>query len=339
MEIQDYNKKKADIQKAISSLETQIKSKNPEKQEKASELRELEKQTTSIQPTIDDINSLLNQFGFKAFSLIKTPSGNTYRLVRPDGAEAKTTLSEGEKSFVCFLYFYHLLKGSMSESGMTDDRIVVFDDPVSSLDSDILFIVSSLIRKLIEETRGGKTTIKQIFIMTHNVYFHKEITFNKNRHSGDKLSDETFWMIQKNDNGPKIQNYDKNPISTSYDLLWSEVRNRQQSSQTIQNALRRILENYFKILGHIDFDLICDKFEGTDKLICKSLFSWVNDGSHSSLDDVYISIENTQIDNYLRVFRRIFDKMGHMGHYKMMMGDAYVEEPSTNNNEEANNAL
>ena len=53
-------------------------------------------------------------------------------------------MSEGEKTFVTFLYFYHLLKGSESDSGMTTDRIVVFDDPVSSLDSDVLFIVSRL---------------------------------------------------------------------------------------------------------------------------------------------------------------------------------------------------
>ncbi|MFH0083694.1 AAA family ATPase, partial [Pseudomonas aeruginosa] len=71
------------------------------------------------------------------------------------GMDAKETLSEGERTFVTFLYFYHLLKGSDSESGVTTDRIVVFDDPVSSLDSDILFIVSSLIKALFDEVRQG----------------------------------------------------------------------------------------------------------------------------------------------------------------------------------------
>ena len=34
------------------------------------------------------------------------------------------------------------------------------------------------------------------------------------------------------------------------------------------------------------------------------------------------------LDNYLKVFRSIFDKSGHAAHYKMMMGDAFVDEPA-----------
>ncbi|MEZ1875797.1 AAA family ATPase, partial [Pseudomonas aeruginosa] len=91
------------------------------------EIAELERATTSIQPTIDAINTLLASFGFHGFSLAKADSGTAYVLRRPDGMDAKETLSEGERTFVTFLYFYHLLKGSDSESGVTTDRIVVFD--------------------------------------------------------------------------------------------------------------------------------------------------------------------------------------------------------------------
>jgi wobble nucleotide-excising tRNase len=165
--------------------------------------------------------------------------------------------------------------------------------------------------------------------MTHNVYFHKEITFNKKRKSG-KLKEETFWIIRKTESGSKIEWYNENPITTSYDLLWAEVRNKNKSPLMIQNVLRRILENYFKILGGIDFDSICDRFDGKEKLICKSLFSWVSDGSHFALDDVYISMDNTQIDSYLKVFKNIFLKMNHFEHYKMMMGNSEESEDAAN---------
>ena len=62
-------------------------------------------------------------------------------------------------------------------------------------------------------------------------------------------------------------------------------------------------------------------FNGKEKLICKSLFSWVNDGSHAVYDDLYVSIDDSQVDNYLNVFRAIFEKSGHSAHYKMMMGE------------------
>jgi len=31
------------------------------------------------------------------------------------------------------------------------------------------------------------------------------------------------------------------------------------------------------------------------------------------------------VRNYLKVFRNIFEKTGHGGHYKMMMGDDFVD--------------
>ena len=92
--------------------------------------------------------------------------------------------------------------------------------------------------------------------------------------------------------------------------------------------MRRILENYFKILGGIEFDELCKMFEGREMIICKSLCSWVHDGSHYAHDDLYVSIDDSMVENYLKVFRAIFVKSGHLAHYKMMMGDAFAEEPA-----------
>ena len=50
--------------------------------------------------------------------------------------------------------------------------------------------------------------------------------------------------------------------------------------------------------------------EGRDKLICQSLFSWVNDGSHSIHDDLYINHGEQTNEAYLRVFREVFEKAG-----------------------------
>lgn len=323
-----YDTKLDGLTKAIAGMTAKIATAATNTRTKAAEIRTLEKETTSIQPTIDWINALLSSFGFRGFSLVKADNGTCYKLVRSDGADAKETLSEGEKTFVTFLYFYHLLKGSDSETGMTTDRVVVFDDPVSSLDSDILFIVGSLIKGLFDEVRAGTGHVKQIFVLTHNVYFHKEITFNPRRSNNEAMkSEETFWVVRKSDLISKVEKHTSNPIKTSYELLWSEVRRSDHSNLTIQNTLRRILENYFKILGGVDPDDTCAKFDGKEKLICKSLFSWVNDGSHFAHDDLYVSIDDSIVETYLKVFRAIFEKSDHLAHYKMMMGDAYVDAP------------
>ena len=313
-----YKRRKTCLEAAIESLNQGIANKQIEKEKKISETRMLEKHLTSIQPTIDEINALLSSFGFTGFAISKSKKDGYYSIVRPDGTEAKETLSEGERSFVTFLYFYHLLKGSTSESGMTKNRIVVIDDPVSSLDNDILFIVSNLIKRLFGDVRSGTGHIKQVFVLTHNVYFHKEITFNQRRTSG-AMREETFWVVKKIDRFSVAKKHEDNPVKTSYELLWNEVKDENRSILTIQNTLRRILENYFKILGNINNDEITDKFEGEEKQVCGSLFSWLHDGSHNALDDLYISCDATMVDTYLDVFKKIFKKSGHLAHYNMMM--------------------
>ncbi|TAG44131.1 MAG: AAA family ATPase [Betaproteobacteria bacterium] len=320
----DYKTKKAELEGAIRSIDDKVKTFSQNTRTLDIAIRELEKQTTSVKPTIDAINSLLASFGFHGFSLAITDSGTAYKLVRADKSNAKETLSEGEKTFVTFLYFYHLLKGSDTESGITTDRVVVFDDPVSSLDSEILFIVGSLIKKVFDEARGNSSLIKQVFVMTHNVYFHKEVSFN-NLRTDKALKDETFWVVRKPAKHSKLEKHQGNPIQTSYELLWSEVRNPNPSLLTIQNVMRRILENYFKFFGGIEPREICAKLPGKDQIICNSLLSWINDGSHFAHDDIFVSLDQGAVSSYLDVFHRIFKLADHEAHYKMMMGNAYTE--------------
>lgn len=319
--IKTYTGKVNALNKAIAALEGQIKAKEGEKSKKEAEIRSLEKQTTTIQPTIDAINGLLQSFGFVSFKLAKSEKEGFYKIVRDDGGDAKETLSEGERTFITFLYFYHYLQGSATDSGMTTDRVVVFDDPVSSLDSDVLFIVSSLIRRLVSEVEKGTGHIKQVFILTHNVYFHKEVTFDKRRPLNGVLNIESFWLVRKLNGTSSIVNQTENPIKTSYELLWSEVKNPNRSRLTIQNTLRRILENYFKVLGGIDTKDIVELFQAEDKMYCGALVSWINDGSHFMDDELYRAITDEEVVKYLEVFKEIFVRMKHEAHYKMMMGE------------------
>lgn len=323
-----YKKASGDLDAAINALSGQIEQRTSELEAKNAEIGENERKITSIKPTIDAINKLLKSFGFVNFYLVESAENGFYEVKRPSGEDAKDTLSEGEKSFITFLYFYYLIGGSFSASGATTDRIVVFDDPVSSLDADILFIVCNLIKGIVNEMRAESSTIKQVFVMTHNIYFHKEITFNKKRSGADALHDETFWIIRKSADRSELVSSAENPIRSSYELLWREVRLKPPSDTAIQNAMRRILEHYFKFFGGVTPESIIEKFGGQEKLICGSLFSWINDGSHFANDDLYMSCDPGQVGRYLAVFQRIFEESGHDGHYKMMMGNDYAALPA-----------
>ncbi|ECC1661497.1 AAA family ATPase [Salmonella enterica subsp. salamae] len=320
LHLDSYDTAKTRLQNTISGMESSLEEKKSRRNGVDVQIKEQEKQSTSILPTKDAINALLHSFGFTSFSIDVVDEKGHYKICRSNGEDASRSLSEGEKTFITFLYFYSLIKGAQAASGITQSRVVVFDDPISSLDSDIIYIVSSLIKGIFEEARDNKGYIKQVFVLTHNVYFHKEISYHPKRPHDATLAEESFWLVKKQADTSYIEKCSCNPIKSAYELLWEEVKKPNPASITLQNTLRRILENYFTMWGGMSKDSICGLFDGRDKLICQSLFSWVNDGSHSMHDDLYVNHGDRANEVYLRVFRDIFTKSSQDSHYNMMMG-------------------
>ncbi|GHS55182.1 AAA family ATPase [Helicobacter pylori] len=322
-DIQEYNKKHCGLEKGIKKLENEISEIEGKIKELENEIRELEKTMVSIKPIVNEINALLKGYGFTNFSLACAEDEKSYRIQREDGQLVGETLSEGEVTFITFLYYYHLTKGSLKENDISKNKVLVIDDPISSLDSNILFIVSVLVKELMKEAMKEKTNIKQVIILTHNTYFYKEITleYDLKRYQG-KYS---FWIIRKDNNVSKIRDYKENPIKNSYELLWHEVRWAKKDSNiswvSLQNVMRRIIEYYFRILGGIKYNDLSECFENIEeKQACNSFISWFNDGSHGIPDDLFVQSQDTSIETYLKVFENIFKITGHEAHYKMMMG-------------------
>ncbi|GHQ13652.1 hypothetical protein VN1213_09050 [Helicobacter pylori] len=324
-DIQEYNKKHCGLEKGIKKFENEINENKKKIKELNNEIGELEKTIVSIKPIVNEINALLKGYGFTNFSLACTEDEKSYRIQREDGQLVGETLSEGEVTFITFLYYYHLTKGSLKENDISKNKVLVIDDPISSLDSNILFIVSVLVKDLMKETMKEKTNIKQVIILTHNTYFYKEITleYDLKRYHQGKYS---FWIIRKDNNVSKIEKFEKNPIKNSYELLWQEVRRAKKDSNiswvSLQNVMRRIIEYYFRILGSLKhYDSLSEYFENIEeKRVCNSFISWFNDGSHGISDDLFVQSQDTSIEIYLKVFENMFKVTGHEAHYKMMMG-------------------
>jgi len=320
-DITKFNTENNGLKTGILALNTQISVKAVEFKALDVEIKTLSKNVTSIQPTINEINRLLKSYGFTNFEIVPASEDGFYQIQREDGTIAEATLSEGEITFITFLYYLQLAKGGISEDTVNEERILVVDDPISSLDSNVLFVVSTLIKEIIKEIKSDIGNIKQMILLTHNVYFHKEVSFIDGRTKN--CSKTNFWILRKNDKATNLQPFlMENPIQSSYELLWQELKSETvKSSITIQNIMRRIIENYFKLLGKYGDDDLIQKFETKEEQeICRSLISWINDGSHSINDDLYVELQDRTIDNYKKVFRNIFMLTNHDGHYNMMMG-------------------
>lgn len=319
--IDNYIKSSSALNKAILGKSKQLEEKRSKYRELNDKINSIESTITSTEHTKNEINRILVQFGFNSFRIDDSVKKGEYRIVRENGSIVNETLSEGEYRFITFLYFFHLIHGSKTASGLSNKKVVVIDDPISSLDSDILFVVSHLVKDLIRHCKKNEENISQVIVMTHNVYFYKEVTFHGSRENTSNL--ESFFIIRKIRNLSNISKVLENPIRTSYDMLWSEIKNEDNiNTSTIFNTLRRILEYYFNIVGGIDYEHCINKFEGEEKLMCKSLISWINDGSHFVYDDVMVYCSDESVHSYLKVFKMIFEKLDHKAHYNMMMGIA-----------------
>lgn len=319
--IEYFVKHKNGLQKGIDNLAKKVTELRDEYKKLDKKIKELTKNVTSIQPSVDEINQTLKSFGFQNFEIVPSQIGtNQYQIQRADGELAESTLSEGEVTFITFLYFLQLVKGSTNETEITDERILVIDDPISSLDSNVLFVISSLLKEITKGIRNNQGNIKQLILLTHNVYFHKEVSFINGRTK--ECNETNFWILRKIDNVSYLQDFELvNPIQNSYELLWRELKNKDNNSGiTIQNTMRRIIENYFKILGKYGDDDLIDKFDNPqEKEICRSLICWINEGSHTIPDDLFVELQDNTIENYFKVFKSVFKETGHLEHYNMMM--------------------
>ena len=240
-------------------------------------INEKRKNVVCIDNAVNEINFLLKAFGFNGFKFEKKDD-ISYKLVRPNGSEVKETLSEGEHRFITFLYYIQLVKGTLNKDSGIKNKILVIDDPISSLDSNILFIVSYLVRDIIAQCLDGGN-IKQVFVLTHNIYFHQEIAF-KGARKNNKETKERFWVLRKVNEDTSIADYQDNQINSSYELLWREYKNPNIESALICNTMRRILEHYFNVIRHKNYEKIINMFEGQDRIICKALLPYINTGSH-----------------------------------------------------------
>jgi len=324
------------------------------------ELTELNKDGVGTIATINAVNKTLRDAGLQGFMLYpKANEEHVYEVRREGSDKPAKNLSEGERNFIAFLYFYHVVRGSYEETGKKKRKIVVIDDPVSSLDSGVLFLVSSLVRELIDicynnvnlESHTFKgDEVAQIFILTHNTYFHREITYNQ----VGRYDFVSYYLIQKRNNisavrpcvrenrntvPPTMENY--NPVQNSYKALWSEFKEL-SGSITTMSVIRRILEYYFlQLCGYDGINLRKEVLENhkdcfivksgddtpdddTKFHLAQSMLSYIGKQEHGFNDGMDFVDESTDVTQCREVFKMIFDCLDQIQHYDMMMEEKTV---------------
>lgn len=359
-DLKKFNSENARIAKEIK-FQKQSKQSNIDRlQTIQNRIRELNRQTVETETAMNHINQMLRYSGFQGFKLVpkqaksnveddKDVPTRNYKIIRTGTGQVAKNLSEGERNFIAFMYFLQQVYGKSSASEESKDKIVIIDDPVTSMDSGTVFIISAEIRKMIEICRNNVDNranlasgnfIKQIFIFTHNAFFHRDITYSRVQ----EYRYVSFYLITKHDNQSEIklcirsnpscpsQRINVNPVKNSYTALWKEYQET-NSSITLMNVIRRILEYYFiqicsysgddirkKVLVDHKSEFIDKKNDSTNQYqLASSMLAYLSAESIGINDDFLFVDDGLDVEQYRRIFKSIFKCMGQEQHFNMMM--------------------
>jgi len=209
----------------------------------------------------------------------KDESGITsFKLVRNNIDDASHILSEGEKTALAFAYF--LTKLEEDSNIKNSQKIVVIDDPISSLDYNVLYSIYNLIYHKICPPK--QHLYSQVIVLTHNWYF-ANLMYNgiiKKRNKNGCL----LQIARNQDGKSEITNGDKSFLENEYLYLFNyilEVYNKIKNSRDVDlygigNACRRFAELFCQFYYHDQMESL---FSETDN----GLSRFLNISSHGEI--------------------------------------------------------
>jgi len=150
----------------------------------------------------------------------------------------KYTLSEGDKSSLSFAFFL----AKLDLDPKLSDKIIIFDDPLSSLDSNRRTATTQQLQRI-------NGLAKQIIILTHNNIvarkFWNEIDKSKCMNLQIVRSAETYkiseWDLEKETSGEYFNNY------FILEKYLNEGISGQQQLRNVARCIRPLLEGYLRL--------------------------------------------------------------------------------------------
>ena len=308
--IEFYIKEKKSFYKNINELEKKKNESKHEIKNRNDFITEESKKTINIEKEIQNINNNLSELGIEDFK-IEHESDNFYKIVRDENEEKIfQSLSEGEKMIISFLYFIELCRGNKKPSEIHKNKIVVIDDPISSLSHIFIFNIGRLIKNELFENDN----IKQIFLLTHSLYFFYEMTEIKKDKREEK---QKLFRIQKNRQGSQIVNMRYEEIQNDYHSYWTIIKDQNSPPALIANCMRNIIEYFF---GFVEKKNINETFQKQELrgIRFQAFNRYINRESHSIGQNIF-DLKEYNYEDFKDGFKLVFTLNNYGEHYNKMI--------------------
>lgn len=269
-------------------------------------------------------NHLSHFFGHDELKLVAdgvTPNMK-FKITRHNN-EAKN-LSGGESSLISFCYFIARMEDELKDSGSFDELIIFIDDPITSLDSNHIFFMFSLIESVIAKPEK----YNQLFISTHNLDFLKylkRLTIPRVKiQPNNKLKESIkhFFIERTGKTNTTLRlapNYLKNYV-TEFNYLFSEIYKcsmadeieiEHSHSYNFGNNMRKFLESYlfYKYpTHHLTHNQRLDKFFKGESITMNLINRVINEYSHLE-EHFERGLEPVDIDAISKISKIVMSKI------------------------------
>ena len=214
---------------------------------------------------------------------------------------------------ISFLYFVELCKGKESPDD-TKEKIVVIDDPISSLSHMYVFNIAVLLNDLFDKK---DLNFLQFFVFTHNLYFYNELVGSIAVRNGKPKKSQKLFRIMKKDNTSVIVKLEPGEIQNEYQAYWSIINN-EKNNPIIANAMRNIVEYFFGFV---------EKSENINNIFQKKEFQgneynafrrYIKRESHSDPTNIYDN-KDFNYGIFRDAFKKMFEVSGYKKHYTKMI--------------------
>jgi len=276
--------------------------------------------TAGTEHAVKAINSRLLALGVDSFRIAKQAHGDLYHLQRGDArVDDYQSLSEGEKTLITFLYFVELVSGSevADRTVPLHRKIVVIDDPISSLSHNYVYdVAATIVRDIIELKDEQGRGLKQVIVLTHSLFFHHELlSVVGNARSLD------LHRVRKHTHSEVVA-LRKEDLLNDYEAYWQVVKDAREgraTCATLANAMRCILERFFYFTRRQDdFKTALKALSDADHRFLP-LSRYLDRQSHAD-GNTRTDFSDYDLNYYLTKFEAVFTHAKETGHYAAMMG-------------------
>ena len=246
-EDEDFNNRLDKLKK----LEIEVQDKYDKNIKLQNEINGLESQKSDYGDFMNFLNEVLESLGINIRLDHCKDDEKLYYLRhsnKEDGYLTVKDISEGEKNILALLFFYfELYKDNLQQNPKDEIKLMLLDDPISSLDEGNRIYVLELVRHILLEDK-----FEQVFIFTHSWNDFCDITYGIHRVKDN--GDYEFFEITKDSSSCSKINIMEKSVISPYKVLFKEIYelHKKDSAHALNdcelyhyaNSMRRVFEEF-----------------------------------------------------------------------------------------------